>query len=69
MEIGIKEAVILLAILLANVWIIKSNEKREREKWEFYLDGMNKHGVTDFHRIKSIYDKNDKILNKRRNIK
>lgn len=69
MEIGIREAVILLAILLANVWIIKRNEKREREKWEFYLDGMDKHGITDFHRIKDIYNKNDAIMNKRRGIK
>lgn len=69
MDITIREAVILLAILLANVWIIKRNEKREREKWEFYLDGMDKHGITDFHRIKDIYNKNDAIMNKRRGIK
>lgn len=69
MDISIREAVILLAILLANVWIIKRNEKREREKWEFYLDGMDKHGITDFHRIKDIYNKNDAIMNKRRGIK
>ena len=69
MEIGIREAVIPLAILFANVWIIKRYEKREREKWEFYLDGMDKHGITDFHRIKDIYNKNDVIMNKRRGIK
>lgn len=69
MDIAIREAVILLAILLANVWIIKRDEKREREKWEFYLDGMDKHGITDFHRIKDIYNKNDAIMNKRRGIK
>jgi len=69
MDISIREAVILLAILLANVWIIMRDEKREREKWEFYLDGMDKHGITDFHRIKDIYNKNDAIMNKRRGIK
>lgn len=69
MDITIREAAILLAILLANVWIIKRDEKREREKWEFYLDGMDKHGITDFHRIKDIYNKNDAIMNKRRGIK
>lgn len=69
MDIAIREAVILLAILLVNVWIIKRDEKREREKWEFYLDGMDKHGITDFHRIKDIYNKNDAIMNKRRGIK
>ena len=69
MDITIREAAILLAILLANVWIIKRDEKREREKWEFYLDGMDKHGITDFHRIKDIYNKKDAIMNKRRGIK
>lgn len=69
MDITIREAAILLAILLANVWIIKRDEKREREKWEFYLNGMDKHGITDFHRIKDIYNKNDAIMNKRRGIK
>ena len=62
------DVVILLSILLANVWIIKRDKKEEERKWKYYLDGAGKEGITDFVKIKQIYDRNEKKLNKRRGI-